>query len=842
MCHTDDEMTIERDGREVSLAVNEAAFDASEHGKLLCVDCHEGFDAEELPHRAGDDIYEVDCLECHEEDAYDASVHGKRGVECYECHTKHEVKRASEFEKTMHVSCLVCHRSGGVPLYKSSAHFRSYQRIGEPSCIDCHNESGHDIQATSFSVKAENALCRTCHTPGKTEFSRTLHASVAVAGNTSCVSCHGAHETSVAKFTGSSKACLECHLDAELMQSFDRPELVEFVKTYETSVHAVAGHEGSEGAECVDCHGDHVENGLEATRARFERGNVGETCGACHEEVVEDYLASTHGELLAEGDDLAPTCVDCHGEHDISAVGAKEYNKVHRKDVCYDCHVENAAVVARVRNESILRYDESAHYSALRNGNENAAVCSDCHGAHLVLRASDERSTVHPTNVAKTCGVIGCHKEASEDFLESVHADALFEGVADAPTCVDCHGDHVVAQGGVAPEEGETINQYISNVCADCHASVELAERYDVSVLQAETYYDSYHGLAVRGGSKTAANCASCHEHHEVKTAADSTSSIHPSNLSETCGSCHPGANLEDDFKKVHLTYSEDESILLFYLERFYWIIIVGTIGGMVIHNLFDVYRKTVDRKKYRDEMARLRKEGKYYLRMTVNERIQHFILLTTFLGLVISGFGLVYPDAFWVEWIRYVMGERAFELRGITHRVLGFMMIAASFYHVYYLAFTDRGRKMLIDLLPTPKDFKDAITNIKYITGLGKEHPHFGRFTYMEKAEYWALIWGTAVMSVTGVMLTFNDFFLANFPKLYLDAATVVHFYEAWLAWLAIVVWHWYYVIFNPIVYPLNTAFIYGTVDEFIMKQEHPEELEKIEKAKKRGETDENA
>ena len=101
------------------------------------------------------------------------------------------------------------------------------------------------------------------------------------------------------------------------------------------------------------------------------------------------------------------------------------------------------------------------------------------------------------------------------------------------------------------------------------------------------------------------------------------------------------------------------------------------------------------------------------------------------------------------------------------------------------------------------------------WITGLSKTKPRFDRFSYMEKAEYWALIWGVIVMGATGLMLMFNDFFLANFPYLWLDIATLIHLYEAWLATLAIIVWHFYFVIFNPDVYPLNTALITGTLSE---------------------------
>lgn len=133
------------------------------------------------------------------------------------------------------------------------------------------------------------------------------------------------------------------------------------------------------------------------------------------------------------------------------------------------------------------------------------------------------------------------------------------------------------------------------------------------------------------------------------------------------------------------------------------------------------------------------------------------------------------------------------------------------------------------MDFLPNLQDAKDVIVNVKYLLGISKERPQFDRFSYMEKAEYWALVWGVVIMSASGLVLMFNNFFLSIAPKIMFDIATLVHLYEAWLATLAIIVWHFYYVIFNPEVYPINKAFIKGTMSEEEMISEHPLELERI-------------
>jgi cytochrome b subunit of formate dehydrogenase len=118
-----------------------------------------------------------------------------------------------------------------------------------------------------------------------------------------------------------------------------------------------------------------------------------------------------------------------------------------------------------------------------------------------------------------------------------------------------------------------------------------------------------------------------------------------------------------------------------------------------------------------------------------------------------------------------------------------------------------------------------------KFNLGLSKIKPKLGRFSYIEKAEYWALVWGTIVMTVTGLIMWFDNTFIGLFTKLGWDIARTIHYYEAWLAFLAIVIWHFYFVIFNPDVYPMNIAWLKGNISEEEMAEEHPAELEEIKR-----------
>jgi formate dehydrogenase gamma subunit len=215
-------------------------------------------------------------------------------------------------------------------------------------------------------------------------------------------------------------------------------------------------------------------------------------------------------------------------------------------------------------------------------------------------------------------------------------------------------------------------------------------------------------------------------------------------------------------------------------------------------------------------------------MRMSVSERIQHAMLLVSFFVLVITGFMLSYPDAWWVAGIRRI-NDSVFELRSLMHRIAAVVMVVASIYHIYYVIMTDRGRRLIRDLLPSIDDIHDAIGMLKYNLHLSQKRPQFGRFGYPEKVEYWALVWGTLLMATTGVIMWFENTFIGVFTKLGWDIARAIHFYEAWLATLAIIIWHLYYVLFNPDTYPMNMAWLTGRLTETEMAEEHPRQLAAI-------------
>jgi cytochrome b subunit of formate dehydrogenase len=179
-------------------------------------------------------------------------------------------------------------------------------------------------------------------------------------------------------------------------------------------------------------------------------------------------------------------------------------------------------------------------------------------------------------------------------------------------------------------------------------------------------------------------------------------------------------------------------------------------------------------------------------------------------------------------------MGET---VRSIVHRIAGVVLIAAGFYHVFYLAMAREGRRLLYDIAPRPKDATDAFQTMRYYLGLSKTKAKFGRFTYGEKAEYWALVWGTALMGLTGVMMWAKVWVGNLLARWWVDVATAVHFYEAILATLAILVWHFYQVFGDPDVYPMNWAWWDGKMPVEHYKKEHELDTESLRGTTEAGE-----
>jgi len=679
-------------------------------------------------------------------------------------------------------------------------------------CLMCHSDESLTMErrGRELSLYVDEA-----------GFSRSVHASL------DCTDCHAGFDPEQMPHKARIEPinCMDCHSDAAETHPFHQ------------KMSEATGTDGGPGRSCKQCHGTHDVQALDDPDSKWARSQLSKSCGKCHADIARHFEASEHGQALAAGAPGAPDCLRCH-ESPISPARQPDHPvelKITQEKICLSCHLDDPEVRAKMGPGAgfIEAYGSSVHGTALRNGNPDAATCVDCHGSHDMLHAFDPHAQINKTRIPGTCAK--CHERIAEEYSSSIHAEALARGVTDAPVCTDCHGEHSILQPS-DPRSPVAFANVSIQVCTPCHASVKLAAKYGIPSGRPRTFADSYHGLALRGGSVEAANCTSCHGAHAIKPSSDPTSSTSKQNLSKTCGKCHPGANQRFAVGQVHVDITEQEEPILYWIGSIYIILIVGTIGGMLFHNAADFVKKSRHRMKKR--LGEIQEEPfghERFERMSLNERLQHASLLVSFVVLVITGFMLHYPDAWWVAWLRG-LGDDVFDLRSTLHRIAGVVMTIASLYHLGYITLTARGRRLVADLFPRARDVADAFQMLRYNLGLSRRRPAFGRFSYIEKSEYWALVWGTIVMVATGVIMWFENTFIGLFTKLGWDIARTVHFYEAWLATLAIIVWHIYYVIFNPDVYPMNTAWWTGKITEAEMMEEHPLQLAELRKKGKRS------
>ncbi len=337
--------------------------------------------------------------------------------------------------------------------------------------------------------------------------------------------------------------------------------------------------------KCLDCHSDVREvkhavgevphqrypEKVSCTKQCHVKGN---TMGAPDFSPMEQYKDSVHGIAVRAGMADVTGCTDCHGRHNIKAKDDPESN-VYRANIprtCAVCHEDMQVVVKHHihAEKPFQEYEQSVHGKALyRDGLiEFAAVCTDCHGVHDIQPAGTPN--IRPRR-PETCGK--CHVGIFNVYKQSVHGVAVLEKHnPDAPVCADCHGEHKIS----IPAEGK-----IPSICSQCHGEEGIMSKYEIPVDRTATYEQSYHGIASSYGSKTVANCASCHGYHDIRPPTDPKSSVYPANLVNTCGKpkCHPGISAKVESVKIHVDVKKKDSGGVYYVRR----VLVWAFVGLLI-------------------------------------------------------------------------------------------------------------------------------------------------------------------------------------------------------------------------------------------------------------------
>jgi predicted CXXCH cytochrome family protein len=527
-------------------------------------------------------------------------------------------------------------------------------------------------------------------------------------------------------------------------------------------------------------------------------------------------------------------CLKCHADKidpkafALSAHGPNSCNSCHWEIKRVDLHVKEMEAkgsksesppvdCARCHDKQEIAFSQSIHF-------KNGFSCTDCHSdIHQFPLAKIDQKLIY-----QTC--TNCHDGSA--YAASVHGTAALAGNPDVPGCTDCHGVGKSHHDIRAPK-GEESKRFHTDACASCHADKKKMERNNVDPLATKTYYEGIHGeIEELGYPNLVAGCSDCHGSHNVLPPKDPKSTLSSKNEVKTCGKCHADANARFTQYIPHLNYQSPRRPVFYWAYMFMHILLFSVFGFFWVHT-FLFWRKdfwiTWRRKAKGPDIPET--GGLAFRRFSVFDRTLHFMILISFMGLVLSGLPLAFPNAPWAAKMMQLMG--GFPTRGVIHRIFACIMIAAFLgaviYIVYFLFFKKiSGRpgfwKRLFgpeSLFPRIRDFRDLWGMLKWFVDKGPR-PEFDRWSYWEKFDFFAVFWGMLIIGTSGLIRWFPAFFTKILPGWIVNVAVILHSDEALLAVGFIFTVHFFNNHLRPRNFPLNTVIFSGKLPQYQLIEDH--------------------
>jgi cytochrome b subunit of formate dehydrogenase len=580
-------------------------------------------------------------------------------------------------------------------------------------------------------------------------------------------------------------------------------------------------------ATCVECHED-------AARLPHAPSLNRSTCAtSCHAQASQAYSRSAHKQALDRGDANVPTCVSCHGGHEILRVSNRQaaQHPLNSLFLCGDCHKKHGPNTAVKDSASwVSSYLESAHGKAVtKSGLLWAATCADCHGAHGVLPSKDPDSSVNRANIPTTCG--RCHAGVVEKYSTSIHGKQLAEQNTKAAVCTDCHTAHQITRVSGAGFLTDVINE-----CGQCHDSPD--HNGDRMGTYYQSYQRSYHGQVTKLGARRAARCSDCHGSHEIRALSDPLSRVSKANLINTCGQagCHPNANANFVKFDPHADHRDAKNYPVLHGVWLYFMIMMSAVFTFFgLHTLLWFARSMIERSRLGAPPAHPH-AATVLRRFTTVNRVNHALVAITFFGLTATGIPLVFSQQPWARGLADLFG--GVEAAGIWHRFFAILLILNFVIHFIALgqAFVNRSSTVSWhrwifgpnSLVPRWKDVTDCLGMFRWFFGMGRR-PSFDRWTYWEKFDYWAEVGGSMIIGGSGLLLWFPEVSSRLLPGWSFNVAMIVHGYEALLAIGFIFTIHFFNAHIRPGTFPVDEVIFTGTLPEHELKEQRPEEYKRL-------------
>jgi cytochrome b subunit of formate dehydrogenase len=457
----------------------------------------------------------------------------------------------------------------------------------------------------------------------------------------------------------------------------------------------------------------------------------------------------------------------------------------------------------------------------LESGLLVTATCVDCHSAHSELPASNPDSSVNPENIAGTCG--NCHLGIYEEFKSSIHSRQVNDTEKELPVCSDCHLSHTISRVDQSGFRQEIIDQ-----CGKCHSDVMAS------------YFDTFHGKVSRLGSTATARCYDCHGAHNIHPTSDPRSTLSRANVVETCKACHPNSNRKFVGYLTHATHHDRTKYpFLYYTFWFMTTLLVSVFTVFGIHTALWLPRALRARKSAGATVSAAIK-GRYYQRFDPFSRFLHLLVILSFLTLAVTGMTIKFSDVAIFQTVSRLMGGT--EVSTFAHRVAAILTFAYFSMHIGYLVKKIYRRqwslkRMFIGentLMFRKQDLIEFIGTIKWFLGTGPR-PQYGRWTYWEKFDYFAVFWGVAIIGASGLILWFSEFFTnLGVPGWFINVATIIHSDEALLATGFIFTIHFFNTHFRPDKFPMDPVIFTGSVPLDELKEDRPREYTLLMESRK--------
>ncbi|MBU1880646.1 cytochrome c3 family protein [bacterium] len=779
--------------------------------------------------------------------------------------------------------CQECHSDAALEAEDGHIVYADEQMIENSvhtgvACYQCHNQPQADFEDIPHFEEYTPVDCNQCHRREGMVWMEYFYKMLEKKGETDipdCKECHGLHD--VKRHMGTEIVCDRCHKD--------------IAEAYKQSYHYAKYQEDTRKYPvCTTCHDPHFKSKKEVISSTEYKQEIVDICSKCHQKDIETYIHSRHFHEMEGGNPKAPVCTSCHEKHDIRKPtdSHSKVNSLNISGVCNECHPGHAESLHRAEgvdpaliscatchtghqtdmasiNQAIFKeggifnkcnFCHSAERHSKENlahgeimlmdGNGQEANCTHCHVYHWNLPGVDAESLLH-----KRTECVNCHAQENREYNKSIHGTAHAQGISEAPTCTDCHGEADIKKASDQFDAAGVIE-----LCSSCHSDKEMMLKFQVNPYVVEGYKDTYHGKMFEMGNvgMEFAVCTNCHGSHTILPPNDPESSVSRSHIVETCQECHPRANDRFISYLVHpkkptkdelqhgAVLAEADNNLNGMKEAAKdlsgWEKINQAVAGLMtllLVSVLSIFGFHTILWFQRGIRGRFVVKGVFYRRFDRFHRFLHVLINVSFLTLAFTGLPQSYAHTGLAKWMfQNVMSlETAQFLHYVAAGVTGFYFLA----HLIFLAFKTRkiGLKALLTgpntLVPRLKDFRDFIGHLKWFFKMGAP-PKFDRWAYWEKFDYFAVFWGVLVIGLSGLLRMYEEFFGSLLGGGVISLAETIHKEEALLATAFIFIVHFFNTHLRAEKFPMDISIYSGRLTEKDFKHERPEEWNRLKNA----------